>query len=316
MDRNCFCTNWPARLSLIALVASAVWPAIGLGYDGTADHWRRHDVVTISGSPAGSVTAGQTYSFTPIATDSFGRTLVFAVANLPSWATFNTASGQLSGTPSANSVGTYSNVVIAVSDGIKTATLPAFAVQVLGAAASLPPPTISGSPAASDVAGSAYSFQPSASGPNGMTLSFSIQNKPAWATFSIASGLLSGTPTSAQTGTYANVILSVSDGQASSALPSFSITVTAPNNTSGAATVNLTPPTQNTDGSALTDLGGMTVYYGSSPSSLTQQVQLPSPATSSTISNLASGTWYFGATAYTTTGLESAMTPVVSFTVQ
>jgi hypothetical protein len=101
-----------------------------------------------------------------------------------------------------------------------------------------------------------------------MTLSFSVQNKPAWANFSIASGLLSGTPTSTQTGTFGNIVISVSDGQASSALPAFGITVTAPINTTGSATVSLTPPAQNTDGSPLTDLAGMRVYYGTSSSSL------------------------------------------------
>jgi len=149
-----------------------------------------------------------------------------------------------------------------------------------------------------------------------MTLSFSIQNKPVWANFSIATGLLSGTPTSAQTGTYGNVIVSVSDGQASSALPAFPITVTAPPVTTGSATVNLSPPTQNSDGSALTDLAGIIIYYGTSPSNLSQSVQVAGMSpTSYTISNLASGTWYFGGMAYTTAGTQSAMSAVVSKTI-
>jgi hypothetical protein len=178
----------------------------------------------------------------------------------------------------------------------------------------LPAPTISGNPATTDVAGSAYAFQPSASGPSGMTLSFSVQNKPTWATFSIASGRLSGTPSSAQTGTYGNIIISVSDGQASSALPAFTVTVTAPPVTTGSAVVTLVPPTQNTDGSALTGLAGMRIYYGTSSSTLTQVVQLPGATApmSYTVSNLASGTWYFGATAYTTSGMESALSAIGS----
>jgi hypothetical protein len=147
-----------------------------------------------------------------------------------------------------------------------------------------------------------------------MTLSFSVQNKPTWATFSIASGLLSGTPSSAQTGTYGNIIISVSDGQASSALPAFTVTVTAPPVTTGSAVVTLVPPTQNTDGSALTGLAGMRIYYGTSSSTLTQVVQLPGATASMsyTVSNLASGTWYFGATAYTTSGMESTLSAIGS----
>jgi hypothetical protein len=287
--------------------------------DATARGGWRHDNVTISGSPATSVTAGQGYAFTPTAADSLGRTLVFAISNRPAWASFSTSTGQLSGTPSSSAAGTYSNIVIAVSDGWKSATLPAFTIQVLAGqpTASQPPPTISGSPPTTDVAGSAYSFQPSASGPSGMTLSFSVQNKPAWASFSIASGLLSGTPTTTQTGTYGNIVISVSDGQASSALPAFGITVTAPAATTGSATVSLTPPTQNSDGSPLMNLAGMRVYYGTSPSSLNQKIQLAgtTPMTY-TISNLASGTWYFGATAYTTSGAEGAMSALANLALQ
>jgi hypothetical protein len=321
MNKVYFCKHRPLRLSLITLLAGISWSTASFGSDGTTeDHWWRHrDNVTISGSPPINVTAGAAYSFTPSASDTLGRTLAFAISNMPAWASFNSSTGQLSGTPGASNVGTYGNIVIAASDGWHTATLPAFSVQVLAGQSTTPPPppTIAGTPATSDVAGSPYSFQPSASDPSGMTLSYSVQNKPAWATFSIASGQLSGTPTTAQTGTYNNIVLSVSDGQASSALPAFTITVTAPASTTGTATVSLTPPTLNTDGSTLTNLAGMYIYYGTSPSSLTQQVQLAAATpTTYTISNLASGTWYFGATAYTTAGTQSAMSQVASLTLQ
>jgi hypothetical protein len=165
-------------------------------------------------------------------------------------------------------------------------------------------------------AGSSYSFQPSASDPAGLTLGFSVQNKPAWATFSIASGLLSGTPGSTQTGTYANVIISASDGQQSSALPAFSVTVTSAPATTGTAVLNLSAPKENTDGSALTDLAGFRIYYGTSPSNLTQLVQLAGATlTTYTANSLASGTWYFSATAYTTTGMESALSAIASKTI-
>ena len=244
-------------------------------------------------------------------------TLRFAIANKPAWASFSASSGELAGAPGAASAGTYANIVIAVSDGTRTATLPAFAVQVLAAASvAAPPPVISGTPAASVTAGSAYDFQPRASDPTGLPLSFSVQNKPAWAAFSIASGLMSGTPTSAQTGTYASVVISTSDGQHSSALPAFSITVNAPAAAGGSAVLAVTPPAQNTDGTALTDLAGYRIYYGTSPSNLSQLAQLASSSPSTyTASTLTSGTWYFGATAYTTAGTESAMSTLVSKTI-
>jgi hypothetical protein len=302
----------PVRV-LLASVAGAAWCTIGMAHE-----WRQHDHVTISGSPPTSVTAGQGYSFTPTATDSAGRTLVFAITNMPSWATFSTSSGQLSGTPSAGSVGTCANIVIAASDGRTSAALPAFTVQVVASQTSTtePPPTISGTPPTSDVAGSPYSFQPSASGPSGTTLAFSVQNKPTWANFSIATGQLYGTPASTQTGIYSNIAVSVSDGVASSSLPPFSITVTSATPTTGNATVNWVAPTMNTDGSALADLAGTVVYYGTSASNLNQSVQVAGATqTSYTISNLASGTWYFGGVAYTTTGMQGAMSALVSATI-
>ena len=242
-------------------------------------------------------------------------TLSFSVQNLPGWASFNTATGLLSGTPSSTQTGTYSSIVVSVSDGQASSALAPFSITVTARSAAAP--TISGTPATSVVAGNSYAFQPTASGPAGMTLSFSVQNKPSWATFSIASGLISGTPTSTQTGTYANIIVSVSDGQASSALPAFAVTVTAPPVTTGSATVSLTPPTQNTDGSTITDLAGVTIYYGSSPSNLSQSMQVTNPQPANyTISNLAAGTWYFGGMAYTTTGMQSAMSAIVSATIQ
>ena len=86
--------------------------------------------------------------------------------------------------------------------------------------------------------------------------------------------------------------------------------------TTGSATVNLTPPTQNTNGTVLTNLAGVIIYYGTSPSNLSQKVQVATTTqTSYTISNLASGTWYFGGVAYTTTGLQSAMSSLVSTTI-
>ena len=142
-----------------------------------------------------------------------------------------------------------------------------------------------------------------------------MQNKPAWATFNITNGLLNGTPSSTQTGTYANIIISASDGQHSSALAAFSIAVSAPAPT-GTALLELTPPTQNTNGTALTDLAGFRVFYGTSPSNLTQLVQLAGTSlTSYTVTSLASGTWYFAAAAYSSAGTQSALSTPVSTTI-
>jgi Putative Ig domain len=310
-----------SRISFVlAALAATSWCMAATAANNTsAPHW--DDPVHISGSPAASVTAGQEFAFQPTASDSEDRTLTFAIEHKPSWASFDTKSGELSGKPAAANVGKYADIVIAASDGRHWARLPAFAITVVAGStpAASAAPTISGTPATTDVAGTAYSFEPTATGPSGDTLSFSVQNKPSWASFSIATGLLSGTPASTQTGTYANIVVSVSDGKASAALPAFSIVVNPPASTpqpaTGSAVVNWTPPTSNTNGTPLTNLAGIRIYYGSSAANLSQSVQLAATQTTTTISNLASGTWYFAGAVFTSTGAQSSMSSVVSASV-
>ncbi|MFT5758708.1 MAG: hypothetical protein ACI9LM_003456, partial [Alteromonadaceae bacterium] len=64
-----------------------------------------NDAPTISGTPATSIAQGGTYSFTPVANDIDGDSLTFTIINKPSWLSFSTASGQLSGTPTNADVG-------------------------------------------------------------------------------------------------------------------------------------------------------------------------------------------------------------------
>lgn len=175
-------------------------------------------------------------------------------------------------------------------------------------------PTISGSPATSLAVGASYSFRPTAADADGDSLSFSISNKPSWATFNTLTGALTGTPTSADS--YSNITISVSDGQASAALPAFTITVSASGAT-GTATLSWVVPTQNTDGSALTDLAGYTVYYGASSSNLSSSVSVSSATTTSyTVSGLTVGaTYYFAIASVNSSGISSDLSAVASKTI-
>lgn len=68
----------------------------------------------------------------------------------------------------------------------------------------------------------------------------------------------------------------------------------------GSATLSWASPTQNTDGSALTNLAGYRIIYGTSASALTQSIQVMNPAvTTYIVSNLAPGTYYFAVIALT-----------------
>ncbi len=173
--------------------------------------------------------------------------------------------------------------------------------------------TISGQPNPSVNVGSVYAFTPAAVAANGAPLTFSIQNKPAWVSFNAASGTPTGTPAATDVGSYANIIISVSDGTTSASLPAFTLTVQQIS--SGTATLGWIAPTENIDGTALTDLAGYRVHYGMTADNLTQSVQVANAGlTRYALDGLSAGKWYFGISAYTTTGVESAVSPLVSET--
>jgi hypothetical protein len=265
----------------------------------------------IGGTPAATVTAGQAYSFTPTASDPDGNALGFSIVNRPAWATFSTGTGRLSGTPTQAQAAQYVDIRITVSDGMASATLPAFTITVeTGNRA----PTISGSPATSIVEGQAYSFTPTASDADGDTLSFTITNRPSWATFNTSTGRLSGTPGAGTVGTYSNIQIRVSDGTVEAALPAFSITVQQAAN--GSATLSWNAPTTRTDGSPLTNLAGYRLRYGNSSGNYPNTITIGNPGlTSYVVNNLASGTWFFVLAAYDSGGLESSNTNPVSKTI-
>ncbi|GLR72040.1 Ig-like domain-containing protein [Agaribacter marinus] len=190
----------------------------------------------ISGSPDTSVSEDTQYSFTPTATDANSTSLTFSINNLPGWMTFDSTTGMLSGTPSNNDVGAYSNVIISVSDGVFTDSLASFTVTVENVNDS---PGIIGSPDLTIDEDILYHFTPTALDIDSNDLSFSIVNKPSWANFSHDTGTLSGTPTNDDVGRFENIVISVSDGALSSQLESFTITVT---NINDAPVISGMPP--------------------------------------------------------------------------
>lgn len=88
---------------------------------------------TISGSPTTDLEDGESYEFTPTASTSEGYTAEFSVENLPSWASFDDSTGAITGTVAEEDIGVYSNIVLSLSDGVSTVSLPAFAIEVFAA---------------------------------------------------------------------------------------------------------------------------------------------------------------------------------------
>lgn len=296
----------------IPALALCLAPVLASAQGGSRASSRNHPPV-ISGTPPSSVVAGQPYDFLPVASDPDGNALTFSIKNRPSWATFSSTTGRLQGTPRVADARVYSNIVISVRDWRRSTSLPAFSITV-----TVPPtniaPTISGTPATSVQQGTQYTFQPTASDANGDPLTFSIVNRPVWASFSSSTGRLQGTPTAANVGTTGGIVITVTDGIASTSLAAFDITVQSA--ATGSAVLSWLPPTRNTDGSPLTNLAGYRVYWGTSPGSYPNQVTLNNPGlTTYVVDNLVSGTYYFAVTAFNSTGAESQLSNSASKTI-
>ncbi|MEM8984010.1 MAG: putative Ig domain-containing protein [Pseudomonadota bacterium] len=266
----------------------------------------------ISGTIPSEVAVGERLDFRPTASDPDGDSLEFSAANLPAWSSINSQSGRLTGTPSQGDVRDYRNVMIYVSDGTTSRSIGPFEISVVDAAAAANrAPSISGTPASQVSAGTAYQFTPTATDPDGDDLTFSITNRPVWANFDATNGALSGTPSTSELGTYANVQISVSDGTATTGLPSFTVEVVS--TATGSMTLSWDAPTQNTDGSALTDLAGYRLYYGQQTGDYTDSVEIQNAGTNTyVIDELVPGTYYIAATSVNSAGVESAYSAEVT----
>jgi len=156
---------------------------------------------------------------------------------------------------------------------------------------------------------STYAFVPVTTGTAGRTVAFSIQGKPTWATFNTLNGALTGVP--ASPGMYTAISISVSDGVQAAQLNSFDVMVAA---TTGGTTLVWSIPTQNADGTVLTDLTSYRIHYGTNSSSLTSTINVASPAaTNYSVSGLVSGTtYYFAITAVNSAGQESVLSNVAA----
>ena len=268
----------------------------------------------ITGNAPRVVKVGVAYTFHPVATDADGDLLTFGINNKPAWLAFDANIGRLSGMPSLGNEGTYNDIEIAVSDGDVTTMLSPFSITVEPTTAPNMPPELDGIPAPSVTVGQAYSFTPIGWDPDGDLLSYTIQNRPIWATFSPASGRLSGTPQAGDVGNYANIAISVSDGISSDALPGFTITVNQVGTRS--TTLSWIPPTQNEDGSQLMDLAGYKIYYGTSAGNYANEITINNPGiTTYIVDNLSPNTWYFVSTSFNASGVESRFSNAVSRTI-
>jgi hypothetical protein len=222
----------------------------------------------MNGVPLTFAQAGVEYHYQPQASNPMGRVLSYNVVNKPDWALFSETTGELSGTPAQSDIGTSANIEIGVSDGTTRATVGPFRIRVTAEGHTSVPTAqlaITGSPAASVSAGEVYRFLPTVAHAEGQSLSFSILNRPTWAVFNPATGLLVGTPKADNAGAYRNILISVSSGATPVSLQAFSIQVQGEG--SEAPTISGSPATTVTEGASysftpsVTDPSGNALTY-------------------------------------------------------
>ncbi|BCD99391.1 hypothetical protein MARGE09_P3593 [Marinagarivorans cellulosilyticus] len=90
-----------------------------------------NDAPVLTGTASAMVDEDGNYSFTPMISDNdTGDTLTFSVQNLPAWATFDPATGAITGTPTNDDVGVARDIIVSVSDGKTTTMLQSFSITV------------------------------------------------------------------------------------------------------------------------------------------------------------------------------------------
>jgi hypothetical protein len=169
-------------------------------------------------------------------------------------------------------------------------------------------PTISVSLVTQAKVGTQYQLAPKAQDPDGDALAFTIANRPSWATFSTVTGKLSGTPGVGDVKIYSNVIISVSDGKATTTLAPFAIVVVG-NTSSDGPTVALQ---WDVSSASQGNVSGYLIHYGTSATALAQTIEIDNPTVDNyVVEGLAPGTYYFAVRAFTSSGGQGELSNVV-----
>ncbi len=205
----------------------------------------------LTGTPALSVDEDSAYSFTPSMTDDGDtNTISFAVSNLPNWASFDTNTGSITGTPSNDDVGIIADIVISVSDGYLTAELASFNIEVININDA---PTFTGTISDISVNTGENINQDIASYFSdidaGDTLVFSASNLPSGVSISSV-GLISGSSSAAST---SSVTITATDAMGLSVNGALQMTISA-------APVTLTPPSKESSGGGAVNLLNLFVF--------------------------------------------------------
>ncbi|WP_298850495.1 Ig-like domain-containing protein [uncultured Aquimonas sp.] len=194
--------------------------------------------------PQGIAYVGETWTYAVQVSDPDGDAVQLALNAAPSALLFDASQQVLSYTPTAQDIGAQF-IELEANDGRGGSSQQRIQLPVVQVVPGNQPPGLSGSPVTSAMVGITYSYQPTASDPDGDSLLFSLSTSPAGAQIDPTSGALTWTPRVAQLGAQAFVVR-VDDGRGGWATQSFSVDV-QPNNNATPVITSL-PGTQGKSG--------------------------------------------------------------------
>jgi hypothetical protein len=175
-------------------------------------------------------------------------------------------------------------------NGSEATATPVLAPASMQRSAANRAPAIAGTAPKSVLQGTHYAFQPVAADADGNALTFNIVNRPAWATFDAATGRLEGTPGLGDVGTFAGIVIGVSDGSKSTKLDPLSINVQGV--LPGWARLTWDPPSTSTSPAAKPQ--GFKVYWGTKPGRYASSTTIMDPrATAYVVESLTPNTYHF-----------------------
>lgn len=167
-----------------------------------------NDAPIITSSAPTSVNEDALYTYTFAATDvDAADVLVYSASELPGWLSFNAQTGELSGTPANEDVGSY-DITLRVSDA--TVEIEQSFTIVVSNTNDAPVITSAAITAAKETFNYSYTITATDDDANSQLI-FSASVLPSWLTFNSATATLEGTPSPSEAGTY-TVTLTVSDG--------------------------------------------------------------------------------------------------------
>jgi hypothetical protein len=148
MKQKIFPTQAGSLVPLLACLALAgcFGDDSSAGSDPTLPPGASNNPPSISGSPPANATVGRQWSFQPSISDPDGDSLTVTVENRPPWVSLNPSTGLMQGTPQDGDILTWSGIRLSVTDGIATASMPAFSIAVSPQQANSGTATLSWSP--------------------------------------------------------------------------------------------------------------------------------------------------------------------------